>query len=69
MLREKIIVYISLHDNFYEIKTFCDQYDMEIYRVGSKCCKVVAKPMQVYKLRKIFKKNYGKSIINIELVD
>ena len=69
MLRGKIIVYISLHDNFDEIKTFCDQYNMEIYRVGSKCCKVVAKPMQVYKLRKIFKKHYGKSIINIEMVD
>ena len=69
MLSGKVIVYISLHDNFDEIKAFCDQNDIEIYRFDSRYCKIVAKPMQVYKLRKIFKKHYGKSIFNIELVD
>ena len=69
MLGRKIIVYVSLHDNFDEIKAFCDRHDMEIYREDSKYCKVVAKPIQMYKLMKIFKKHYSKSIFNIELVD
>ena len=69
MLGRKIIVYVSLHDNFDEIKAFCDLHDMEIYREGLKYCKVVAKPIQMYKLRKIFKKHYGKSVFNVELAD
>ena len=69
MLRGLIAIHETFEEEFDEIKAFCDQNDIEIYRFDSRYCKIVAKPMQVYKLRKIFKKHYGKSIFNIELVD
>ena len=68
MLRGKIVLYEAFKESFDEIKSFCDLNDIQIYRLDSSWCAVLAKPKRMYKLMKFVRK-FGRKVINIELAD
>ena len=69
MLRGKIAIHQTYKEkDFDEIKSFCDLNDIQIYRLDTTLCVVLAKPKRMYKLMKFVRKYDGK-VINIELVD
>ena len=68
MLRGKIVLYEALKEDFDKIKSFCDRNDIQIYRLDSSWCNVLAKPKRMYKLMK-FARKLGRKVINNELAD
>ena len=68
MLSGKIALHESFKEDFDKIKSFCDLHDIEIYRLDSTLCVVLAKPKRMYKLMKFVRK-FGRKVINIELAD
>ena len=68
MLRGLIGIHEAFKDDFDEIKSFCDLNDIQIYRLDSTLCTVLAKPKRMYKLMKFVKK-LDRKVINIELAD
>ena len=68
MLRGKIAIHETFKEEFDEIKSFCDLNDIQIYRLDSTLCVVLAKPKRMYKLMKFVKK-HNRSVIRIELAD
>ena len=68
MLRGLIANYGTLKDDFDEIKSFCDLNDIQIYRLDTVWCAVLAKPKRMYKLMKFVRK-LDRKVINIELAD
>ena len=69
MLRGKIAIHETMEEeDFDEIKSFCDLNDIQIYRLDTVWCAVLAKPKRMYKLMKFVRK-YDRKVINIELAD
>lgn len=68
MLRGNIAIHEAFKEDFDEIKSFCNLNDIQIHRLDSTWCVVLAKPKRMYKLMKFVKKHDGK-VINIELAD
>ena len=68
MLRGLIVIHEAFKKDFDEIKAFCDLNDVQIYRLDSTLCVVLAKPKRMYKLMKFVRK-FGRKVINIELAD
>ena len=68
MLRGIIVIYADFAKDFNELKAFCDENDIQIYRLDLASCSVVGKPMRMYKLMQFVEK-HGRRVINIELVD
>ena len=68
MLRGLIPIHEAFKEDFDKIKSYCDLHDIEIYRLDSTLCVVLAKPKRMYKLMKFVRK-YDRKVINIELVD
>ena len=68
MLRGIIAIHEAFKEDFDRIKSFCDLNDIQIYRLDSTLCAVLAKPKRMYKLMKFVKK-HDRKVINIELVD
>ena len=68
MLTGKIVLYEAFKKDFNKIKSYCDLHDIEIYRLDSTLCVVLAKPKRMYKLMKFVKK-HGRRVVNIELAD
>lgn len=68
MLNGKIAIHYYNEGDFDEIKSFCDQNDIQIYRLDTVWCAVLAKPKRMYKLMKFVRK-YGRKVVNIDLVD
>lgn len=69
MLRGKIAIHETYKENdFDEIKSFCDLNDIQIYRLDTVWCAVLAKPKKMYKLMKFVRK-LGRKVISIELED
>ena len=68
MLRGLIAIHESFKEDFDEIKSFCDLNDIQIYRLDSTLCAVLAKPKRMYKLMK-FARKYDRRVVKIELVD
>ena len=68
MLRGLIVIHEAFEEEFDEIKAFCDQNDIQIYRLDPTLCAVLAKPKRMYKLMKFVRK-YDRKVIKIELVD
>ena len=68
MLRGLIAIHESFKEDFDEIKSFCDLHDIQIYRLDSTLCAVLAKPKRMYKLMK-FARKYDRRVVKIELVD
>ena len=68
MLRGLIAIHEAFKEDFDEIKAFCDQNDIHIYRLDPTLCVVLAKPKRMYKLMKFVRK-YDRKVINNEMVD
>ena len=68
MLTGKIVLHEAFKKDFNKIKSYCDLNDIEIYRLDSTLCVVLAKPKRMYKLMKFVKK-HGRKVVNIELAD
>ena len=69
MLRGKIAIHETMEkEDFDEIKSFCDLNDIQIYRLDTVWCVVLAKPKRMYKLMKFVRK-FNRKVINIELAD
>ena len=68
MLSGKIVLYVTLTEDFDEVKSFCDLNDIQIYRLDMVWCRVLAKPKQMYKLMKFVRK-FGRKVVDIELAD
>ena len=68
MLSGKITLHEAFKEDFDKIKSYCDLHDIEIYRLDSTLCVVLAKPKRMYKLMKFVRK-FGRKVINIELAD
>lgn len=68
MLTGKIVLHEAFKKDCNEIKSYCDLHDIEIYRLDSTLCVVLAKPKRMYKLMKFVEK-HGRKVVNIELVD
>ena len=68
MLRGEIVLYEAFKEDFDEVKSFCDKNDVQIYRLDSAWCAVLAKPKRMYKLMKFVRK-FGRKVVNIELAD
>ena len=69
MLRGKIAIHETFKEyDFDEIKSFCDLNDIQIYRLDTVWCAVLAKPKRMYKLMKFVRK-LGRKVISIELED
>ena len=68
MLNGKIAIHYYNVKDFDEIKSFCDRNDIQIYRLDTVWCAVLAKPKRMYKLMKFVRK-YGRKVVNIDLVD
>ena len=67
MLSGTIVIADTSWD-FDMIKQFCDKNDVQIYRLDSAWCAVLAKPKWMYKLMKFVRK-FGRKVTNIELAD
>ena len=68
MLSGKIALHESFKKDFDEIKSFCDLNGIQIHRLDTTLCVVLAKPKRMYKLMKFVRK-FGRKVINIELAD
>ena len=68
MLRGLIAIHEAFKEDFDKIKSFWDLNDIQIYRLDSTLCVVLAKPKRMYKLMK-FARKHDRTVINIELVD
>ena len=68
MLSGKIVLYETSKDDFDEVKSFCDLNDIQIYRLDTVWCMVLAKPKRMYKLMKFVRK-CSRKVVNIDLVD
>ena len=69
MLRGKIAIHETMEEeDFDEIKSFCDLNDIQIYRLDTVWCMVLAKPKRMYKLMKFVRK-FGRKVVDIDLVD
>ena len=68
MLRGKISIHEIFKEDFDDIESFCTINDIQIHRLDSVWCVVLAKPKRMYKLMK-FAKKHGREVINIELAD
>ena len=69
MLRGKIAIHETMEEeDFDEIKSFCDLNDIQIYRLDTVWCMVLAKPKRMYKLMKFVRK-FNRKVVNIDLVD
>ena len=68
MLSGIIVLYATSKDDFDEIKSFCDLNDIQIYRLDTVWCAVLAKPKRMYKLMKFVRK-LDRKVISIELAD
>ena len=68
MLRGLISIHEAFKEDFDEMKSFCNLNDIQIHRLDSVWCVVLAKPKRMYKLMKCAKK-HGREVINIELAD
>ena len=68
MLRGLIPIHEAFKEDFDEIKSFCDINDIQIHRLDTTLCVVLAKPKRMYKLMKFVKK-HDRNVINIELAD
>ena len=68
MLNGKIAIHYFNDGDFDEIKSFCDRNDIQIYRLDTVWCAVLAKPKRMYKLMKFVRK-FGRKVVNIDLVD
>ena len=70
MLRGKIAIHETMEEeDFDEIKSFCDLNDIQIYRLDTVWCAVLAKPKRMYKLMKFVRRKYNRKVVNIDLVD
>ena len=68
MLSGKIALHKTFKEDFDEVKSFCDLNDIQIHRLDTVWCVVLAKPKRMYKLMKFVRK-FGRKVINIELAD
>ena len=68
MLSGKIALHKTFKEDFDEVKSFCDLNDIQIYRLDSAWCAVLAKPKRMYKLMKFVRK-FGRKVVDIELAD
>ena len=68
MLRRLIAIHETFKEEFDEIKSFCDLNDIQIHRLDSTWCEVLAKPKRMYKLMKFVEK-HNRMVISIELAD
>ena len=68
MLSGKIALHEAFKKDFDEVKSFCDLNGIQIHRLDSTLCVVLAKPKRMYKLMKFVRK-FGRKVINIELAD
>ena len=68
MLSGKIVLYVTSKEDFDEVKSFCDLNDIQIYRLDTVWCAVLAKPKRMYKLMKFIRK-FGRKVVDIELAD
>ena len=70
MLRGKIAIHETMEEkDFDEIKSFCDLNDIQIYRLDTVWCVVLAKPKRMYKLMKFVRRKCSRKVVNIDLVD
>ena len=69
MLIGKIAIHYFKENDFDEIKSFCDLNDIQIYRLDTVWCAVLAKPKRMYKLMKFVRRKYNRRVVNIDLVD
>ena len=70
MLRGKIAIHETMEEeDFDEIKSFCDLNDIQIYRLDTVWCMVLAKPKRMYKLMKFVRTKCSRKVVNIDLVD
>lgn len=69
MLNGKIAIHYFNEGDFDEIKSFCDLNDIQIYRLDTVWCAVLAKPKRMYKLMKFVRRKYNRKVVNIDLVD
>lgn len=69
MLIGKIAIHYFKENDFDEIKSFCDLNDIQIYRLDTVWCAVLAKPKRMYKLMKFVRRKYNRKVVNIDLVD
>ena len=69
MLSGKIALHKTFKEDFDEVKSFCDLNDIQIYRLDSAWCAVLAKPKRMYKLMKFVRRKYNRKVVNIDLVD
>ena len=68
MLSGKIALHESFKEDFDEVKSFCDLNDIQIHRLDTVWCVVLAKPKRMYKLMKFVRK-FGRKVVDIDLVD
>ena len=68
MLSGKIVLYEAFKEYFDEIKSCCDLNDIQIDRLDSAWCAVLAKPKRMYKLMNFIRK-FCRKVVNIELAD
>ena len=68
MLSGKIALHEDFKEDFDEVKSFCDLNGIQIHRLDTVWCVVLAKPKRMYKLMKFVRK-FGRKVINIELAD
>ena len=68
MLSGKIALHETFKKDFDEVKSFCYLNDIQIHRLDTVWCVVLAKPKRMYKLMKFVRK-FGRKVINIELAD
>ena len=68
MLSGKIALHEAFKEDFDKIKSFCDLNYIQIHRLDTVWCVVLAKPKRMYKLMKFVRK-FGRKVISIELAD
>ena len=68
MLSGKIALHEAFKEDFDEVKSFCDLNDIQIHRLDTVWCVVLAKPKRMYKLMKFVRK-FGRKVVDIELAD
>ena len=68
MLSGIIVLYETSKEDFDEVKSFCDLNDIQIRRLDTVWCVVLAKPKRMYKLMKFVRK-FGRKVVDIELAD
>ena len=69
MLSGKIVLYVTSKEDFDEVKSFCDLNNIQIYRLDTVWCAVLAKPKRMYKLMKFVRRKCSRKVVNIDLID